>query len=164
MTSSSTWDRARTYFRIDLPGLRMQPRAGRFVVATLVAVVGSVAACAVLAWIGMLVFPETRGYEHFQFADYTKLTVIGVVIACLGWLAAAAVSSQARRLYLWAAVIVTVLSFAPDWWILIHGQSPAGVFMLAVMHVAVAVVTYLAVVWIAPQRDRARTPEPASAA
>lgn len=158
MTTTSTTpgalDAIRTFFRIDLPGGRRQPGPWRLVVATVVAIVGSVAACAVLAQAGMLVYPSTRGYEHFRFADYTKLTVIGVVIACAGWPLAAALSSRARRLYLWAAVAVTVVSFAPDVWILIHGESAAGVFVLAVMHVAVAVVTYLSMVLIAPQRDR----------
>ncbi|GAA4351773.1 DUF6069 family protein [Microbacterium rhizosphaerae] len=147
----------REYFRIDLPGLRAQPRAGRLVIATLVAIVGSVAACALLALAGAALFPSTRGYEHFQFADYTKLTVVGVLIACAGWPLACAVSSRARRLYLWAAVTVTIVSFAPDVWIAMHGQTAEGVFVLAIMHVAVAVVTYLAVVVIARQRDAAAT-------
>lgn len=146
----------RQYFRIDLPGLRSQPRAGRFTLATLVAVVGSVAACAILAVAGAAVFPATRGYEHFQFGDYTKLTVVGVLIACAGWLLAAALSSRARRLYLWAAIATTIVSFAPDIWILMHGQTAEGVFVLALMHIAVAVITYVAVVTIAPQRDQRR--------
>jgi hypothetical protein len=150
----------RAYFRIDLPGSRFQPRAWRFALATLVAVVGSVAACAVLALVGAMLFPSTRGYEHFQFADYTKLTVVGVLIACAGWPVAAALSSQARRLYLWAAVATTIVSFAPDVWILVHGQTAEGVFILAVMHIAVAVITYVAVVGIAPQRDRSAPATP----
>jgi hypothetical protein len=147
----------REYFHIDLPGLRAQPRAGRFVVATLVAIVGSVAACGLLALAGVAMFPATKGYDHFQFADYTKLTVVGVLIACAGWIVACALSSRARRLYLWAAVAVTIVSFAPDVWILLRGQTPEGVFVLAMMHVAVGIVTYLAVVFIAPQRDGAPT-------
>jgi hypothetical protein len=153
-STTSALRTALDYFRIDVPGARFQPGLWRLVLATTVAVVGSIAACVVLAQLGMLAYPSTRGYEHFQFADYTKLTVIGVVIAALGWPVAAALSSRARRLYLWAAVAVTVVSFAPDGWILVHGQSPAGVFVLAVMHVAVAIVTYWSIVLIAPQRDR----------
>ena len=145
------------YFRIDAPGARFQPAVWRFVLASAVAVVGSVAACAIVAQIWMLADPATRGYDHFRFMDYTKLTVIGVVIACLGWPIAAALSSRARRLYVWAAYAVTIVSFAPDGWILLHGQSASGVLGLAVMHVAVAVVTYWAVVLIAPQRDRPAT-------
>jgi hypothetical protein len=30
-------------------------------------------------------FPATWGYAHFQFSDYAKLTVIGVLIACAAW-------------------------------------------------------------------------------
>jgi hypothetical protein len=145
----------REYFRIDVPRLRAQPRAGRFAAATVVAIIGSVAACALLALAGTALFPSTRGYEHFQFGDYTKLTVLGVLFAAAGWLVACALSSRARRLYLWAAVAVTIASFAPDVWILMHGQTAEGVFVLAVMHIAVAIMTYLAIVWIAPQRDAA---------
>ena len=35
--------------------------------------------------IGTAIFPATKGYVHFRFSDYAKLTVIGVVIACLAW-------------------------------------------------------------------------------
>jgi hypothetical protein len=31
------------------------------------------------------VFPSTKGYGHFQFSDYAKLTIIGVIIACVAW-------------------------------------------------------------------------------
>ena len=30
-------------------------------------------------------FPSTKGYVHFAFHDYAKLTVIGVLIACAAW-------------------------------------------------------------------------------
>jgi hypothetical protein len=39
----------------------------------------------ILVTIGTAVFPSTKGYVHFQFSDYAKLTIIGVVIACLAW-------------------------------------------------------------------------------
>ena len=64
----------------DLPMRRRQPRAWRWVVATIVAVVLSLVACAVLVVIGKAVFPSTVGYEHYAFADYGKLTIIGVVL------------------------------------------------------------------------------------
>lgn len=140
------------YLRIDLPAGARQPRLWRWVVATVVAVVGSVAACALLARLGPVVFPATAGYGHFRFADYTKLTVLGVLVACAAWPVATWVSSRAARpLFLWAAVAVTIVSFAPDGWILMHGQSPQGVLVLGVMHVAVAAVTYPALVLIAAQ-------------
>ncbi|MCK9920173.1 MULTISPECIES: DUF6069 family protein [Microbacterium] len=142
-------------FGLDLPMGRAQPSAVRTVIAIVVAVVGSIAACAVLAALGPIVFPRTAGYEHYAFADYAKLTTIGVIGAGIGWPIVTLFSTRAARLYLWLAIIVTVVSFAPDLWIWWKGQDGQAVFVLIVMHVAVAAVTYPAMVFIAPQRRRA---------
>jgi hypothetical protein len=82
------------------------------------------------------------------------LTTIGVIGASIGWPMVTLVTTGARRLYLWLAIAVTIVSFAPDLWILRGGQPSNAVADLAVMHVAVAVVTYVAMVLIAPQRAR----------
>jgi hypothetical protein len=125
-------------------------------IASAVAVLGSVAACTLLVILGEALFPATAGYEHFAFQDYTKLTVIGVLVACLAWPIAALLSSKAARLFFWLAVLVTLLSFAPDLWIWHLGQIPEGVLVLALMHIAAAAVTYPALVFIAPQQRRGR--------
>jgi H+/Cl- antiporter ClcA len=52
---------------------------------------------ALLVVIGQAVFPGTRGYVHFQFHDYAKLTVIGVIIACAAWAVVRGMSGQMRR-------------------------------------------------------------------
>lgn len=137
----------------DLPGLSAAPRAWRFVLATVTAVLLSLAACAALVAVGLRMFPATAGYEHYQFGDYSKLTVIGVVIASFGWPAACAVSSRPRRLYLVAAVLVSIVALAPDAWILYQGQPAEGVLVLVSMHVALAVITYLAQLVIAGRRQ-----------
>ena len=49
-----------------------------------------------LVVIGQAVFPGTRGYVHFQFHDYAKLTVIGVIIACAAWAVVRGMSGQMR--------------------------------------------------------------------
>jgi hypothetical protein len=49
-----------------------------------VALAGSLLADWLLVKLGTHVFPSTRGFVHFQFSDYAKLTIIGVVIACAG--------------------------------------------------------------------------------
>jgi hypothetical protein len=139
---------------LDVPWGSAQPRLWRWIVATIVAVALSIAACAALAAIGIALVPSTAGYEHYQFEDYARLTIIGVLGASVGWPLATLLTTRARRLYLWLAIIVTVISFAPDAWILRGGQPAPAVADLAVMHVAVAVVTYLAMVLIAPQRVR----------
>lgn len=143
-----------TAAHIDLPRGSAQPSLWRFVVATLVAIIGSLLACWLLAAAAEQLVPATRGYEHFRFADYAKLTIIGVVIASLAWPVVTWFSSRARGILLVLAILVTVASFAPDVWIGMQGQPAAGVLTLALMHVALLVITYPALVLIAPQRTK----------
>jgi hypothetical protein len=63
--------------RIDLAPRHRQPLTGRVLLATAAAIGGSLAADAILVAVGEAVFPGTKGYVHFRFADYAKLTVIG---------------------------------------------------------------------------------------
>src|ERR1700760_4914625 len=128
--------------RIDLRPAHRQPRASRIVAAPIAAVAGALAADALLVVIGQAVFPSTRGYAHFQFADYAKLTVIGVVIACAAWPAVPRVSAAPRWLFFRLAVLVTVVLWLPDLYILYRGQAAEAVAVPAVMHPAIAVVAY----------------------
>jgi hypothetical protein len=137
---------------IDLPAGRAQPSLFRWILATVVAIGLSLAACRGLVIVGIALFPATANYGHFQFSDYAKLTVIGVLGASIAWPVVALVSSRGRRLYLWLAIAVTVVALAPDVWILHQGQPAAGVAVLVAMHFALAVITYPALVFIAPQR------------
>ncbi|GAA1001750.1 DUF6069 family protein [Subtercola frigoramans] len=141
---------------LDFPLGENQPGLVRFIVATVVAVVASLAACAALAQLGVILFPSTKGYEHYGFGDYGKLTIIGVTLASLAWPVVTLLSTQARRLYFWLAVIVTLVGFAPDAWILYKGQPAGGVFILVLMHIALALITLPALVFIAPQRATRR--------
>ena len=149
--------RAVDYFTVDLPWGRRQPGLGRFSTAAVVSVLGSLAACAVIVSIGTAIFPATAGYEHFRFLDYAKLTVPGVVAASLAWPVVTLFSSRARRLFAWLTVVVTLGGLAPDAWILYRGDAPEAVLVLVVMHLALAAVTYPALVYIAPQRTGSGT-------
>lgn len=152
------WERVVSWARLDLsPGTR-PPRPGAVVVATVVSLAGSLAADAVLVAIGTAVFPSTKGYVHFAFGDYGKLTVIGVLIACAGWPVVARVTSAPRRLFLRLAVAVTAVLYLPDVWLLLRTQPPRAVAVLMTMHLAIAVVTYNALVRIAPVRAPRRHP------
>lgn len=136
--------------RVDLAPRHRQPLPGRLFLATLGAIAASLAADALLVVIGQAAFPSTRGYVHFQFADYSKLTVIGVIIACAGWPVVTRLSSAPRWLFLRLAVLVTIVLWLPDLYIL-HGGAPArAVAVLMAMHVAIALVTYNAAVRLAP--------------
>ena len=136
--------------RLDFSPRHRQPPTARVVVAAVVALVGSLAADALLVVVGTRVFPSTTGYVHFQFADYAKLTVIGVIGACVAWPVVTRISSDPRWLYLRLAVLVTLVLLLPDVWILAHGAPGEAVTVLVLMHLAIAVVTYNAMVRIAP--------------
>jgi len=100
---------------------------------------------------------------HFRFSDYAKLTIIGVVIACVGWPLVTRLTSQPRRLFLQAAIAITIVLLAPDAYIWHNGASGEAVFVLVWMHVAIAIITYNALVHLAPvrraRRDATRGPE-----
>ncbi len=125
----------------------------RLVVATAVALVGSLVADAVLVALGTSVFPSTRGYEHFAFFDYAALTVIGVLVACAGWPVVARFTEAPRRLFFRLAIATTLVLFLPDLWLLAKGGPVKAIGVLMVMHLAVAVVTYQALVRIAAVRS-----------
>jgi Family of unknown function (DUF6069) len=151
-------------FRVDFAPVHRQPSAARVAAASVVSVAGSLAADALLVVIGTAIFPATKGYVHFQFSDYAKLTVVGVVIACLAWPIVTRISSSPRWLFLWMAVLVTLVLWLPDLYILVKGQPPKAVAVLMVMHLAIALVTYNSLVRIAPvspaETERAPMPSP----
>jgi hypothetical protein len=148
-------DRLLTLFRIDFSPDNRTPGAALFVLASAVSIVGSLAADALLVAIGTRVFPHTKHYVHFRFSDYGKLTVIGVVIACIAWPIVTRISSSPRWLFFRLAILVTLVLWLPDLWILSKGQPVKAVLVLMVMHLAIAVVTYNALVRIAPVRRKA---------
>jgi len=141
------------YFHVDFQPLT-PPRWLNWLVASVVAVVGSLGADWLLVKLGVLLYPAQKHYAHFQFSDYAKLTVIGVIVACLGWPVVARISSQPKWLFFRLAVLATVVLLLPDVAIWFLGQPFDGVFVLVWMHLAIAAVTYLALILIAPVQGR----------
>ena len=128
-------ERALSLVRVDFaPARRQQPSAARVIVASVLSIAGSLAADALLVVIGTAIFPSTKGYVHFQFSDYAKLTVIGVVIAGLAWPVVTRISSEPRWLFFRMAIAVTLVLWLPDLYILVNGQPPRAVAVLFVMH------------------------------
>ncbi len=150
MSGPTTVARVLDLARIDFSPRHRAPSAPRVAIATVVALVGSLVADALLVAAGVHLFPSTKGYVHFAFHDYAKLTVIGIVIAAAGWPVVTRVSSAPRRLYRLAAVAVTLVLFLPDVWLLLQGSSAKAVLVLMAMHVAIAIVTFEALVRLAP--------------
>ena len=156
--------RALDLVHVDLAPTHRQPTAGRMAIATAVSVAGSLGADAILVVIGERVFPSTSGYVHFQFSDYARLTILGVLIACAAWPIVTRISSAPRWLFFRMAIAVTLVLWLPDLWILHLGQPVQAVAVLMVMHLAIAVVTYNALVHIARVRTAARGSRPSSPA
>lgn len=146
--------RLRRAGRLDLTPLTPRPSALRWALAVAVALGGALAVDTLIVRLTTSQFPTTRGFPHFQFADYTALTLIGVVLASLAWPAVTQVSSSARWLFLRLTVVVTLLLWVPDLWLYLAGQNPRAVTALVVMHLAITLVTYNALVHLAPAGRR----------
>jgi Family of unknown function (DUF6069) len=144
--------------RVDFTPLHYQPSAVSVMAATIASLAGSLAADAILVVVGMAIFPATQHYVHFRFSDYAKLTIIGVLIACIAWPIVTRISSSPRWLFLRLAILVTLVLWLPDLYILYRGQPGRAVAVLMVMHLAIALVTYNCLVHIA----KVRTPERAT--
>ena len=149
---SNRLDPALSWLRIDLSPRHRPPTAGRVAVATVAALVGSLLADAALVALGTRVFPSTRGYVHFRFSDYGKLTVIGVIVACMAWPVVTRICRDPRWLFLRLAVLVTVVLLLPDLYLILKGQPHEAVAILVCMHLAIALVTYNCLVRIADVR------------
>ena len=98
-TRSVPWctmlDRLLQWARIDFDPGHRPPEWWRLALATVLSVVLTLAADAALVAVGTKMFPATKGYSHFQFHDYAKLTIIGVLIACAAWPVVARVCCRA---------------------------------------------------------------------
>jgi hypothetical protein len=153
-------ERARSLSRFDpAPGHR-PPHAAAVAVATVLSVALCLLADALLAKIGTAAFPATKGYVHFRFSDYSKLTIIGVIIACLAWPVVTRLTSDPQWVFIRLAVLVTVFLLLPDLYIWLQGQPGRAVLVLAAMHLAIALITYNVLVRLAPVRRRPATDEP----
>jgi Family of unknown function (DUF6069) len=150
----SILDRSLALARVDFAPAHRPPGAARVLLATAVSLVGSLVADAILVAIGEAAFPSTKGYVHLAFSDYGKLTIIGVVIACLAWPIVTRISSSPRWLFFRMAILVTLVLLLPDLYILKQGQPAKAVAVLMCMHLAIGLVTYNALVRLAPVRIR----------
>ncbi len=149
---SPVMDRAMELARVDLSPRHRGPRPVAVVIATVASLVLCLLADWLLAKAAVAVFPATKGYVHFKFSDYAKLTSIGVLIACIGWPIVARVTSEPRWVFFRLAILVTIVLLLPDLYIWMKGQPGQAVLFLALMHLAIAVITYNLLVRVAPVR------------
>lgn len=141
--------------RVDFNPPGRRPSLPRVALATVLSIGGSLLADAAIVAIGTSVFPATKGYVHFQFHDYATLTILGVIIACVAWPVVTRISSAPRWLFFRLAILVTLVLWLPDLYILDQGQPVRAVAVLMVLHLAIAIVTYNLLVHVAADgRDR----------
>lgn len=152
--------RVEHWARLDPARRQPLPRPVAMVTASVVALAGSLLVDAALVglWTGLV--PATKGYAHFRWADYTTLTVIGVLVACGAWPVTCRISTEPRRLFLRLAVMVTAVLWVPDVVLMVRHQPVRDVVVLMILHVAVAAVTYNALVRLAPPSTAARGAAP----
>ena len=142
--------------RIDFKPRHRQPPSTALVVATAFSLLASLLLDALMIVIGTAIFSSTKGYVHFRFSDYSRLTVIGVLLACGAWPFVCRLSSQPRWLFFRAAILLSAVLFIPDLYLMIRGDPLKAVLVLFVMHVGIAVVTYNSLVHLAPVRPLRR--------
>ncbi len=136
--------------RVDFPARPAPPRTRAVVLATAVAALLSLAADTGLVAVGHAAFPATTHYSHFAFWDYGSLTVLGVAAAGAAWAGVARISSEPRWLLGRLAVVVSAVLLLPDLWLVGDHNPIGGVGILMSMHLVIAVITFVALVTLAP--------------
>jgi hypothetical protein len=159
MSTQRGWP-ARRAFRLGGTGAgpgAAPPARQRVVAAGLIAVAVSLAADVVLASIGQAAFTVPVSFGKFSFGTYALLTVLGVAGATAAWTAVTRLSSRPKWLLTRLAALVTALFLIPDFLLLGTRGNPTGpVVILMLMHLAIAVITYTALVKVAPARHGGR--------
>ncbi len=125
--------------------------------ASLAAAAVSLAADIVLATAGRAAFTVPASFGKFSFATYGLLTVLGVIGATVTWGALTRLSSRPKWLLTRLALLATALFLIPDFLLLGTPGNPTGpVVILMLMHLAIAAITYTALINIAPVRGDPR--------
>jgi hypothetical protein len=152
--SAATWSRITAFLGVDWPKRAHQPRPIEFVMASIVAISGSLIACIVVVTLTSRWFPLALKNSHMQFADYYVPIIVTVAIGCAAWPVVTWISSRGRRLFLCVGIAVVVLIVALDVWIFDANRPVATAAIMVAMHLGVALVTYLSLVFLAPQWPR----------
>lgn len=149
-------ERLRAWSTFDWSPDHRPPAFRRFALATAVALVGSLAADALVVAVAVHLYPGLHSYAHFSPVAWGALTFIGVLGASCGWPVVAAFTRRPRWLFSWMAMAVTLVLWLPDLVLLGQGNPGRAVAALMTMHLAIAVVTFESLVRLAPERPHQR--------
>lgn len=136
--------------RLNLRPAVVQPSFARTGLGILVGVLLSLLVNWLIVRAAIAVLPDLGAFPHFQPSDYGRLTVLGSLIACVGWPILTRLSSSPGWIYGWIAALGTLVLWLPDVyiWAVLHEPGPA-VLVLAAMHVSVVLVSCVCMVLIA---------------
>lgn len=141
------------WLRIDVRAPATAPSFARVALWGLLAVFLSLVVNALLVKLGETWEPSLHHFSHFRFVDYSILTFVGVGAACVAWSVTIRSTQSPRWLFFRMAIVVVVLAWLPDLWLLARHEPVRGVAILALMHVAVALLTYNLLVRGAPSTN-----------
>ena len=126
------------------PTRRPPPSVRAFLIAVVVAAVGSVIAVALVTLIAQAV--HVPAFHVFQPSAYIPLVIVGVIAGAGGWLTCVRRAESPGMILRWLVPTVLVVSFVPDVLLgmgLLGGESGmtvGGTITLMIMHLAVAAV------------------------
>jgi hypothetical protein len=121
--------------------------------ASLTAAAISLAADLALATIGRAAFAVPSSFGEFAFWTYAPLTVLGVAGATFTWALVTRLTARPKWLFTRLVALVTALLLIPDFLLFGTPGNPAGpVVVLMLMHLALAAVTYTALIKTSARR------------
>lgn len=154
--STQRSSRSQRAFPLTGTGLARQtvpPAHRRLAAAGLAAAAVSLSADAALVTIGRAAFTVPASFGKFSFGGYALLTMLGVAGATVVWRAVTRLSSRPKWLLTRLAALATALLLIPDFLLFGTPGNPVGpVVILMLMHLAVAIITYTALIKVAPVR------------
>jgi Family of unknown function (DUF6069) len=131
------------------------PAHRRVAAAGLAGAAVSLAADVVLATIGQAAFTVPASFGRFSFGTYALLIAAGGSGATATWAAVTRLSSRPNWLLTRLVALATALLLIPDFLLLGTPGNPTGpVVILMLMHLAIAVIIYAALVKVAPASRR----------
>jgi hypothetical protein len=133
------------------------PARRRVLAAGLAAAAVSLAADVVLATTGQAAFTVPASFGKFGFGTYALPTVAGVAGATATWAAVTRLGPRPKWLLTRLAALVTAMVLIPDFLLVGTPGNPTGpVTILMLMRLATALITYTALIKVAPVRGGPR--------
>lgn len=139
---------------LPVTATRAQPTGTRVALITVLSTLASIVVNAALVWLATAFDSSLQHYSHFQLWDYGTLTAVGVVAAGVAWYVVTRNLVAPRRTFFRIAVVVTLVLWIPDAWLLIKHEPTRAVVFLIIMHATVALITYNFLVFAAPVATR----------